>query len=147
MKSVGFRSSVITTWDGADVVMPNGDLLNSHLINWSLAGNRRRVNISLGIAYDSDLEQVKKLLSGLLDNEERILKKPGFGVQYEQFGSSSIELKLYFWVRDFREAATVKSDIIVAVATMFNENKIKIPFPQQEIRLQNLEEIVQVKKQ
>lgn len=146
MKSVGFRSSVITTWDGADVVMPNGDLLNSHLINWSLAGNRRRVYIQFGVAYDSDLDQVKKLLTELLDNEERILKRPAFGIQYEQFGSSSIELKVYFWVRDFREAAMIKSDMIVAIAVLFRTNNIKIPFPQQEIRLQNLEEIVPIKK-
>ncbi|WP_316786429.1 mechanosensitive ion channel domain-containing protein [Pedobacter frigiditerrae] len=146
MKSVGFRSSVITTWDGADVVMPNGDLLNSHLINWSLAGNRRRVSIALGIDYDSDLDLVKTLLNTIFDEEERILKKPAPTINYDQFGSSSIDLKLYFWVKDFKEASAVKSDIIMAIANGLKENKVKIPYPQQEIFIQNLEQIKKPKK-
>jgi len=137
MKSVGFRSSVITTWDGADVVMPNGDLLNSHLTNWSLGGNRRRIHIELGIAYDSNLQRVKELLVQILDQDERALQKPSPLVQYEQFGDNSINLKIFFWVRDFREAAMVKSDMIMAIADGFRKNGIKIPFPQHEVYLQS----------
>ncbi|MES2653255.1 MAG: mechanosensitive ion channel domain-containing protein [Bacteroidota bacterium] len=146
MKSVGFRSSVITTWDGADVVMPNGDLLNSHLINWSQSGNRRRVYITLGIAYDSDLSLVKELLSQTLDGEQHLLKKPAPLVQYEQFGSSSIDLRIYFWVRDFRDSASIKSDIIIAIATIFKKNNIKIQIPKQEIYIQNIDDANSSKK-
>lgn len=137
MKSVGFRSSVITTWDGADVVMPNGDLLSSHLINWSLAGNKRRVFIPLGIDYDSDLPVVKTLVSQILEEEQRILKKPSYAVLYDSFSESSIDMKIYFWVRDFKEAALIKSDIVTAINEKFKANAIKIPFPQQEIYLHN----------
>jgi len=133
MKSIGFRSSVITTWDGADVVMPNGDLLNSHLINWSVGGNRRRVAILIGVAYDSDLEAVKGLLLEILNADQRIMKKPAPFVQYEQFNSSSIDVKVYFWTRDFRDALAIKSDVIIAVNTSFKQNHVKIPFPQQDV--------------
>ncbi len=139
MKSVGFRSSVITTWDGADVVMPNGDLLNSHLINWSLGGNRRRIHIDLGIAYDSNLQQVKELLSQIIDQDERTLQKPSPLILYEQFGDSAINVKIYFWVRDFKAAASVKSDIIVAITEEFRKTQIKIPFPQHEVYVQNVQ--------
>lgn len=135
MKSVGFRSSVITTWDGADLVMPNGDLLNAQLINWSLGGNRRRVAIDISVAYDTDLELVKQLLLDKLAENEKVLKKPNPVVRYEQFGSSAINLKVLFWTRDFREALSIKSDVIVDITTLFREHKITIPFPQQDVHL------------
>lgn len=135
MKSIGFRSSVISTWDGADVVMPNGDLLNAHLVNWSLGGNRKRVGITLGIAYDADLEKVRKILIEILDADERIRKNPGPVVQFEQFGNSTIELRIYFWTKHIGDAAVTKNDLIMAVVKAFKTNNIAIPFPQQDIYL------------
>lgn len=139
MKSIGFRSSVISNWEGADVVVPNGDLLNSHLINWSLGGNRKRVSIMIGIAYDSDLEKSRQLLMGILNGEPRISKNPGPVVQFEQFSDSTIDLRIYFWTKHIGEALSTKSDLIVAIAAAFKENGIQIPFPQQEIFIRNFD--------
>ncbi|WGQ10456.1 mechanosensitive ion channel [Pedobacter gandavensis] len=139
MKSIGFRSSVISNWEGADVVVPNGDLLNSHLINWSLGGNRKRVAINIGIAYDSDLEKSRQLLMDILNAEQRISKNPGPVVQFEQFSDSSIDLRIYFWTKHIGEALSTKSDLIVAIAAAFKEKGILIPFPQQEIFIRNLD--------
>lgn len=139
MKSIGFRSSVISNWEGADVVVPNGDLLNAHLINWSLGGNRKRVTITIGIAYDSDLEKSRQLLIQILNAEERISKNPGPVVQFEQFSDSSIDLRIYFWTKHIGEALSTKSDLIVAIASAFKEKGIQIPFPQQEIFIRNLD--------
>ncbi|GAA4327161.1 hypothetical protein GCM10023149_30420 [Mucilaginibacter gynuensis] len=137
MKSIGFRSSVIATWDGADLVMPNGDLLNSHLVNWSLAGNRKRVSITIGIAYHSDLNKARELLTEILGNDDRIMKIPAPFVQYEQFGSSAIDVKIFFWARQLKDAGAIKSDLIVSINVLFNANGIAIPFPQQDIYLHN----------
>ncbi len=135
MKSIGFRSSIIATWDGADVVMPNGDLLNSHLINWSLGGNRKRISIVIGIAYHTDLEKCRQLLKDILESEERILKSPAPIVQYEQFGNSAIDLKIYFWTKYIAEALPTRSDLIIAINKAFKANNIDIPFAQQDIHL------------
>jgi potassium efflux system protein len=139
MKSIGFRSSIIATWDGADMVMPNGDLLNSHLINWSLGGNRKRLSIVIGIAYDSDLEKTRHLLMDILNAEQRLAKNPAPIVQYEQFSSSSIDVKVFFWTKHLRDSYATRSDLIVAITMAFRENKITIPFPQQNVYLYNLE--------
>ena len=133
MKSIGFRSSVISTWDGADVVMPNGDLLNSHLVNWSLGGGRKRMTLSIGIAYGADLEKCRQLLAQILDSQERIIKNPQPVVQYEQFGDSAIQIKIYFWTKHLRDAAATKSELIIAITNAFNENGISIPYAQQEV--------------
>jgi potassium efflux system protein len=133
MKSIGFRSSVISTWDGADVVMPNGDLLNSHLTNWSLGGNRRRMSIVIGIAYDADLEKTRRLLMEALDAEQRLLKSPGPVVQYEQFSASSIDVRVFFWTKHLRDSYATRSDLIIAITAIFRANGIVIPFPQQDV--------------
>lgn len=135
MKSIGFRSSIISTWDGADLIMPNGDLLNSHLINWSLGGNRRRMAIVIGIAYDADLEKTRHLLMDILNAEQRLVKNPAPVVQYEQFSSSSIDVKVFFWTKHLRDSYATRSDLIMAITALFRANGIVIPFPQQDVYL------------
>lgn len=135
MKSIGFRSSIITTWDGADLVMPNGDLLNSHLMNWTLAGNRKRVSILIGVSYDADLERCRQLIGEILDAEERISKTHPPVVQFEQFGASAIELKIYFWTKHLSDNNSTRSDLLIAITKAFKSNNIQIPFAQQDVYL------------
>jgi potassium efflux system protein len=135
MKSIGFRSSVISTFDGADLIMPNGDLLSSHLTNWTLGGSHKRLSILIGVAYNSDLNKVRQILTEILDNEERINHHPAPVVQYEQFSNSSIDVHIYFWARQMKDAATTRSDLIIAIQTAFATQGISIPFPQQDIYL------------
>lgn len=137
MKSIGFRSSVIATWDGGDLVMPNGDLLNSHLMNWTLAGNRKRVSIVISVDYSSDLEKCRQVLKAILNAEERIIKTPPPAVQFEQFGSGSIDLKIYFWTRHISENNATKSDLLLNIHEAFKKEQIKISVPQQEIYLRD----------
>lgn len=135
MKSIGFRSSVITTWEGADVVMPNGDLLSAHLTNWTLGGNRKRMSILIGIAYDADLQKARSILTDTLNKDERISRNPGPIVQYEQFNSSSIDIRVYFWTVHMSDSFSTRSDLIMTITSAFAQNGINIPFPHQELHL------------
>jgi potassium efflux system protein len=135
MKSIGFRSSVITTWDGADVVMPNGDLLNSHLTNWTLGGNRKRTSLVVGISYSSDLTKARDLITEIIHNDDRISKSNIPLVHFEQFNNSAIDVKLYFWARKMKDSLAIRSDLILKIKTVFASNGIDIPFPQQDIYL------------
>ncbi|RZL34672.1 MAG: mechanosensitive ion channel, partial [Pedobacter sp.] len=133
VKSIGFRSSIISKLDGADVVIPNGDLLNAHLVNWTLAGNRKQISISFSVAHGTDLANVKSLLSALLDEDERILKNPNPSVVFQDFSVNGIEVKLFFWIRDLKEGGSIKSDIINDIDAIFKTHKIVIPLPQQVV--------------
>lgn len=146
MKSIGFRSSVISTLDGADMVIPNGDLLNAHLINWTLSGGKRRGEILLGVAYKTDLEKTKALLDELFKADERILKYPAPLVIVKEFGSSSIDLRILFWVGHYSEWAVTRSDLITAIDLAFKKNNIEIPFAQQDIYIKGMPEIDKTKK-
>ncbi|WP_295712722.1 mechanosensitive ion channel domain-containing protein [Mucilaginibacter sp.] len=133
MKSIGFRSSIISTWDGADLIMPNGDLLSTHLTNWTLAGGHKRSVIVVGIAYDADLQKVRQVVTDILEAEERLAKHPAYLIQYDQFSSSAIDLHIYFWVKILSESNAVKSDLIMILTEAFRVNQIQIPFQQHDI--------------
>jgi len=139
MKSIGFRSSVIYTWDGADVVIPNGDLLNQHLVNWTLSNRRRRVDILIGVAYGTDLKKAIQILEDLAKNDHRVLQAPAPIVLIKEFSNSSINLRLLIWVRDFMEWTNVQSDINAAIDIAFKENNIVIPFPQQDVHIHSVD--------
>lgn len=135
MKSIGIRSSVVTTWDGADVIIPNGDLLNQHLVNWTLGNSTRRFDLVLNVAFGTDLEKTEKLLLDLMQNDHRILKNPHPFVLVNRYRTSTIDLSLKFWVSHFDIGLDVKSDLIRAIEVLFREQGIEIPFPKQDVHI------------
>jgi len=133
MKSIGIRSSVVATFDGADVIIPNGDLLSQHLTNWTLSNNKKRTDILIGVAYGTNLEEAKSLLNAILQNHSSVLQSPEPIIWVTQFGSSSIDIVVKFWVNHINFANDVKSDLIIAIDKTFRAHNIEIPFPQQDI--------------
>jgi potassium-dependent mechanosensitive channel len=140
MKSIGIRSSVVTTWDGANVIIPNGDLLNQHLINWTMGSSRRRFDLLLSVAYGTDLEKTMQLLLDLMLTDPRILKLPKPFVLVKEFNNSSIDMVLKFWVPHFDIGLDVKSDLMLAIDVLFREHGIVIPFPQQDVHIRPQED-------
>jgi small-conductance mechanosensitive channel len=138
MKSIGFRSSLVTTWDGADVVIPNGDLLNQHLTNWTLENSKACFEIIVGVAYGTNLEEVHQLVIDLLQTQDHVLRYPQPLVVFKEFGSSSIDMNIKFWVGDYTTGITVKSDLIIAIDKLFKEKNIVIPFPQQDVYVKSV---------
>lgn len=137
MKSIGIRSSVITTWDGADVIIPNGDLLSNQLINWTLGSSRRRFDLNLGVAYGSDLEKVTSIIKKVLNSHDLVLKNPEPMVWLTKFNDSSIDFAIKFWVPHFNFGNDVKNDLIIAIDVAFKANGIEIPFPQQDVHIRS----------
>lgn len=135
MKSIGFRSSVVSTWDGADMIIPNGNLLSSQLINWTLSDKKRRLEIIVGVAYGSDLENVQRVINEVLASDGRIMQNPAPVPLLQEFSNSSINIRILFWVRNIRDGFALKSDLIAAIDKAFKANDIVIPFPQQDLHI------------
>ncbi|KQB98883.1 mechanosensitive ion channel protein [Pedobacter sp. Hv1] len=133
VKSIGFRSSIISTYDGAEIVMPNGDLLNSHLVNWSTGAHKRRTAIVLQLTHDSDLEKIRDILLKLLATDERVLSHPEPLVLFQDFKDNRIEMKLFYWTKQLKDVAEVKSDLIVGINKVFAKHAIVLSLPQQDI--------------
>lgn len=133
MKSIGVRSSLVSSFDGADIVVPNGNLLDQHLINWTFSDFKARQEINVGVAYGTDLEKTKNLLTELLNTSETVLKYPEPIIAFTNFGDSSIDLNIKFWISNFMNGLSAKSEIIIGIDKLFKENGIEIPFPQQDV--------------
>lgn len=146
MKSIGFRSSVITTWDGADVIIPNGNLLNEHLINWTIGNSSRRVEILTGVAYGTDLEKTKKLVLDLLAADKRIMLMPAPLVLIKDLNSNSIEMRILFWIEHYATWTQIKSDMIETIDKAFKEEGIQIPNPSQNLNIRSFVSEAEKKK-
>jgi potassium efflux system protein len=132
---IGIRSSTIKTWDGAEVIVPNGNLISNKLINWTLSDQRRRIDIKVGVAYGTDVSLVMETLLECAKQNEKILTAPVPYVLFNDFGESSLDFELRCWTSDFASWVQIRSDIRVAINKAFKEKKIEIPFPQRDLHI------------
>ncbi|WP_428328475.1 mechanosensitive ion channel family protein [Mucilaginibacter sp.] len=138
MKSIGFRSSIVTSADGSHIVIPNGELLNQHLVNWTMGAHLKRNTFIVGVAYGSDLKQVKSIIMKILNDDKRILRDPEFSVVIKDFNVSSIDIEVIFWPNHISMLKSIKSDIIEQIDEIFRANGIVIPVPQQDVFIKAL---------
>jgi small-conductance mechanosensitive channel len=138
---IGIRASRIRTFDGSDVVVPNGDLLASQLINWTLSDAKRRIILPVGVAYGTDPEKVLRILEQVAQENPDILEDPAPDILFRSFGNSSLDFELRAWTESARGWNPVRSDLAVAVNRALAENGITIPFPQRDLHLRNLDQV------
>jgi len=129
---IGVRSSKVRTFEGAEVIVPNNNLISNDLINWTLSDNVRRIEIKIGAAYGSDPNIVLKLLKEEAYKNEFTLPEPEPLALFEKFGDSSLDFRLLVWV-PYENGLASKSNISIGIYNSFKENGIQIPFPQQDV--------------
>ncbi|MDF2515868.1 MAG: mechanosensitive ion channel [Sphingobacterium sp.] len=135
VKSIGFRSSVIVTPEGASLIMPNGDLLNSRVINWSQGTARKRLSSHIEVKYGTDLDKVKSLLLAITEKNEQILSIPAPIVQFTSVSAQSVAIDFFFWVKTSRDTGQIKSDIMVAIDNTLRKEHIELALPTQQLIL------------
>jgi small-conductance mechanosensitive channel len=134
VKEIGIRSTKIITAEGSEVIIPNGDLLSQHIINWTQNSAYRRVEIILGVGYQSSLREVEKIILGILNEHAQVQTRPTPLVLTHLFADSSVQIRTLFWTNHENWVAT-KSDVLQAIHQRFQENNIQIPFPQQDVHI------------
>lgn len=128
---INLRSTVILSPQGQEVIIPNKEVLQNPLVNFSHNG-KRRIDISCGVAYGDDLEKAKAVAIKAIENcEIDINESKPIEFFYTSFGGSSIDFKIRFWKnitaqKDYLEAQSIA---IMALKKAFDENNITIPFP------------------
>ncbi len=135
---IGLRASRLRTFNGSEVVIPNGELISNRLINWTLSDNRRRLEVAVGVAYGSDLERVHALLSEILADAPDVLDEPVPMVVFEAFGDSALNFRLYFWIAEFDTSLRILNHVNTAIATGFAAAGIEIPFPQRDLHIRTV---------
>ena len=138
IRDIGMRATTFTTFEGADVVVPNGMLLSEKLINWTLSTNIRRFDLPVGVAYGSDPAAVAALLAQVANATEGVLRQPAPTVLFTGFGASSLDFSVRGWAT-FDEYVFVRSRMALAVHAALKEAGIEIPFPQRDLHLRSIE--------
>jgi len=135
IREIGVRSSRLTTSDGAEVIIPNGDMISHHVINWTLSNNNRRIELIIGVAYGTDINKVKTLLKDLLASHDDIMSDPAPSVFLHNLNESSVDFRMFFWAADINTWLELKSRILADVYNIFATEGIEIPFPTQDINV------------
>jgi len=135
---IGIRASIIRTFDGAEVIVPNGDLLSGRVTNWTLSDQRRRVSLPVGVAYGTPAARVIELLERIGGAHPDVLPTPRPMALFTGFGESALDFELRFWTESLDALTTVRSDIAIAIQSALAEAGIEVPFPQRDLHLKTV---------
>ncbi|GGE81116.1 MULTISPECIES: mechanosensitive ion channel family protein [Pseudoalteromonas] len=137
VETINTRSTRIRRNDGVHMLVPNSQLLENTVTNWTLIDRNARSFVNVGVAYGSDVVLVEKLMKQILDEHPAILKTPASSVLFDDFADSSLTFSAIFWVCAESEAPLrqVRSELRFSIYKVFAENNITIAFPQRDIHI------------
>ena len=133
VEEVQILTTVLKTGDNKRVIVPNSQIMDSIITNYS-ANDQRRVDMVVGVSYEDNLDTVRKTLEELVAADERILKDPACTIAVSELADSSVNFVLRPWVAT-ADYWGVKFDLTEAIKKRFDEVGISFPFPQQDVHL------------
>lgn len=133
VKEIGLFATVLTTPDGVIVYVPNGQLLNASLKNFSRA-ETRRIDVVVGISYSDDVDKALSVAKAFLDADSRILKEPAPQTMVTALADSSVNVNLRCWVNP-ADYWGVLFDTNKGIKQRFDAEGISIPFPQRDVHI------------
>ena len=136
--SVQIFSTTMRTADGKIIVIPNGKIIAGNIINFSREPVRRNEFI-IGVAYDSDIDQVKQILTNIIQSEDRILKDREMTVRLNELGASSINFVVRVWSNS-GDLQNVYWDVLERIKRDFDANGISFPYPQMDVNVKKVKE-------
>lgn len=136
--AVGARATRIKTNDNVTIIVPNSKFIIENVHNWSYANRRVRFRVPVGVAYDSDIDLVNRLLLEVAAENENVLDDPPPSVRLLEFGDSSINLELWAWSeKQLHRRSVFLSDMNFAIWRKFREHGVEIPFPQRDLNIRS----------
>lgn len=142
VREINMRSTLITTNDNIDILVPNSEFVATQVTNWTLREAFRRIHIPFGVAYGTDKELVKKAVLEAADRvpwtfSEQNRRKPQ--VWFVSFGDSSLDFELVVWLTPeaVKRPGAVQSDFLWEIETSLAEHNIEVPFPQRDLHLRS----------
>lgn len=138
--AINMRTTEMRTWDGRIVIIPNSDVLSNTITNFTRA-KKRRIDVPIGIAYESDPEQARRTIIGAIQPIPGLLSEPAPSVVYDKFGDSAFGLTLYFWI-DMEKTGcfAAKDAAYIKIKAALEQAGIDMPFPTQTVRVQQIQD-------
>lgn len=138
VRQIGMRATIISTFDGADVVVPNGTLVSNNLTNWTLMDSRRRIDLTIGVAYGTDVQTLLPLLVETTRAMPGISTEPAPVALMTGYGVSSLDFVVRAWTYDMDNWVQIRSNLFASILTALNEAGIEIPFSQHDLHLRSV---------
>jgi potassium efflux system protein len=135
---IQMRATTLIDWDQKEHVVPNKTFITSQLVNWTLTDTITRVEITLGIAYGSDVERAHKVLLDTVLSTPLILTDPAPSVFIVGFGENSLTFSIRIYVSELANRLPVTHDLYMRLEKALREHKIEIPFPQRDIHIRSV---------
>lgn len=137
VEEINTRSTRIRRVDGVHLLVPNSQLLEQTVVNWTLVDKLLRCIVRVGIVYGADVDKASELLRQIAIDHPMILADPEPAVYFEEFGDNALIFDAYFWVHSQGEksARQIRSEYRFEVDRLFRENDLVIAFPQRDVHL------------
>ncbi len=137
---IGVRSSTIQTGQGAEVIVPNAELVSGRVINWTLSSERRRIDIPVAVGHRAESKRVVELLARVAMSNPGVMRDPAPMVLFQGLGEGSLDFELRFWAPDRGSYIQLKSEVALAVAEALKAESIEVPSAQRDLYLKMIEQ-------
>jgi small-conductance mechanosensitive channel len=134
VRRIGIRASIVRTAQGAEIIVPNAQLITQDVTNWTLSDRLRRIDLPVAVIAGATPKKVIELIEAVARAHPQVFQDPAPRCLFMSYGDSSINFELRAWT-DFANSAQVHSDLTVAIYEAVNAAGMSFPFPQREVRL------------
>jgi len=135
VRRIGIRASVVRTFSGAEIIVPNAQLVTDRVTNWTLSDRHRRIDLPVGLSYSAPPRKVMEMLEAVARAHPHVLRQPAPQAFFTGFGDSSINFELRAWTDQFEKWFQIRSELATAVYDAGHAAGLSFPFPQREVRL------------
>ena len=135
MSRIGIRASTLRTWQGAEIIVPNAQLVTEQVTNWTLSDRTRRIDLPVGVDYGSAPDKVVDVLEAVARAHPQIMPMPPPQAVFKSFGDSSINFELRAWTNRFERWPVIQTELAAAIYAALHAAGMSLPFPQREVRL------------
>jgi len=134
---INIRSTEVRSLNNISIIVPNSEFVSAQVINWSHGELKVRLDIDVGVSYNSDLDIVLRCLGEVGEEHSEVLKQPLPEVLHLGFGDSSWNMRLRAWIAHPKRHTYIRSELNCAIVRKFRENNVEIPFPQRDLHVRS----------
>jgi small-conductance mechanosensitive channel len=135
VRRIGIRASTVRTWQGAEIIVPNAQLVTEQLTNWTLTDRLRRIDLPVGVNYGAPPGKVIEMLEAVARAHPQVLQFPAPKAFFVGFGDSSLNYELRAWTDQFGQWFQIRSELATSVYDAGRAAGMSFPFPQREVRI------------
>jgi small-conductance mechanosensitive channel len=137
VERIGNRSTRIRRFDGVHIMVPNSQMLEKIVVNWTLVDKLFRTSVRVGVAYGTPVDRVEQLMTEAAMHQREIIEHPAPLVVFEEFGASSLIFEIHFWcdTTSGAELRGIRSGVRFSIEKLFRENGIEIAYPHSDVHL------------